>query len=83
MATMEIRLTPAQQRKRRAEMEARVNDITRRRVEVADRLGLGVAVPGAVTDAELESLRRERAALEVELEELLDGLGVLRRATRS
>ena len=63
---------------RRASLEASVRRVKRRRADVADRLGLAVAVPAAVSPRERRVLRTERAALEVELTELLDGLTVLR-----
>jgi predicted NBD/HSP70 family sugar kinase len=82
LATMEIRLTPTQQCKRRDEIERRIDAITKRRVDVSDRLGVGVAVPGAVPVREMATLRNERAALEQELDEALSALHVLRRCMR-
>ena len=76
-------LTHAELQNRPGELEARVEDITQRRVELEERIGLAVAVPTAVPAGELEMLRSERAALEVELEELLAGLRFLQQMKRA
>lgn len=74
-----VQMTPAEMRARRSEMEARVDFIKSRRVEIADRVGLAAVAPSAVPNEELEALREERLALSAEMDDLVNGLVVLRR----
>lgn len=66
-------------RKQRHEMSDRVDYLKRRRVEIADRIGLAVVDPAAVSPQEMEALREERVQVNAELNDLLDGLVVLGR----
>lgn len=66
-------------RARRFELEDRLEELRARRLKVADRLGLAAVAPDAVPVEEVEALRAERVRLSVEIDDLTDGLVVLRR----
>lgn len=74
-------MTPSRLRKRRQELEERVEAIAQLKVEIADRVALAVVAPSAVPDAELRSLREQRRSLDEEQREALAALGLVRRMT--
>jgi hypothetical protein len=77
---------PAQtRRRRRSEIEARIEQLQQRRAQIALRVGVAAVTSGEsiVSNDELRVLREERLEIERELPELYSGLTVLRDMERA